>query len=116
MERQRYPSDLTDAEWQRIEPLIPPASQGGRPRTVYVREIINAICYLQQTRCSWRAIPGGFPRPSSVRHYYDRWRFDGTWERIQRVLRDETGSERRALGSSAPRVRQECLTYMGVNV
>ena len=89
MERQRYPSDLTDAEWQRIEPLIPPASQGGRPRTVDVREIVNAIRYLLQTRCSWRAIPGDLPDPSSVRYYYDRWRVDGTWGRVEQVLREE---------------------------
>jgi transposase len=81
-----YPSDLTDAEWQRLQSLIPPPGKGGRPRTLDVREVVNAILYLVDTNCGWRGIPAAFPNRASVRHYYDRWRQDGTWDRVQAAL------------------------------
>ena len=81
-----YPSDLTDAEWQRIEPLIPPPVAGGRPRTLSMRQIVNALLYRQGTHCRWRDLPATFPHRSSVRHYHDCWLLDGTWQRIQSVL------------------------------
>ena len=55
--RLRYPSDLTDDEWQFIEPLIPPAKRGGRRREVNVREVMNGVMYVLSTGCQWRAIP-----------------------------------------------------------
>ena len=53
----RYPSDLTDAEWALVEPAIPPAKRGGRPRDVNVREVLNAIFYVLSTGCQWQALP-----------------------------------------------------------
>src|SRR6476660_2238256 len=54
---QRYPSDLTDAEWALVEPMIPPAKRGGRPRDVNLREVLNAILYVLATGCQWQALP-----------------------------------------------------------
>ncbi len=87
MNRQRYPSDLSAAQWARIAPLIPPAKAGGRPRTVNIREIINAIFYLNKTGCQWRSLPHDLPHWSTV-HTYDRnWRLTGVWDRIHDALR-----------------------------
>jgi len=81
-----YPSDLTDAQWQLIQALMPPAWSGGRRRIVDLREVVNAILYLLATECGWREIPPDFPNRSSVRHYFDRWRADGTWDRVATLL------------------------------
>ncbi len=56
-----YPSDLTDQEWARLSPLIPPAKEGGRPRTTDMRDVLNAIFYVDRTGCQWRALPHDFP-------------------------------------------------------
>src|SRR5215210_6879656 len=72
----RYPSDLTDDEWARIEPLISPAKRGGNRRHVDVREVMNGIMYVLSTGCQWRAIPKDLPPRSTVFHYFDRWSWD----------------------------------------
>jgi len=77
---------VTDDQWQRIAPLIPAPGHGGRRRALAMRDVVNAILYLQHTNCGWRDLPRHFPKPSSVRTYYDRWRKDGTWERIHALL------------------------------
>jgi len=82
----RYPSDLTDAEWLHIEPLIPPAKHGGRKRTVDLREIVNGIMYVLSTGCQWRAIPKDLPPRSTVNNYFALWSWDGTIDRIHDVL------------------------------
>lgn len=89
MERKPYASDLTDAQWKLIEPMIPPEKWGGRTRDVSLREVFNGILYLSRTGCQWRAIPHDLPNRSTVRHYYDRFRDDGTWQKIHDVLREE---------------------------
>ncbi len=86
---QCYPSDLTDQEWAILEPLIPPAKPGGRPRSVEMRAVINAIFYVDRTGCQWRALPHEFPPWSTVWTYFRTWRNDGTWERIHTVLREQ---------------------------
>jgi putative transposase len=88
MERKPYPTDVTDAPWALIEPLIPAAKPGGRPRTVDMREVINALFYLSRAGCAWRLLPHDFPPWSTVHEYYWRWRRDGTWERIHDTLRE----------------------------
>jgi transposase len=75
----RYASDTTDAEWRTIEGLLPPPRQLGRPRTVDLRTIVNAILYILATGCQWRALPINFPPRSTVQGYFYRWRDDGTW-------------------------------------
>jgi transposase len=82
----RYPSDLTDEEWELIKPEIPPAKRGGNKRRVDVREIINAILYVLSTGCQWRAIPKDLPPRSTVHDYFDLWVYDGTLDRIHFAL------------------------------
>jgi transposase len=82
----RYPSDLSDAEWALVEPLIPPAKKGGDKRTVNLREVVNALLYVLSTGCQWRAIPKDLPPRSTVYDYFDLWTYDGTLERIHHVL------------------------------
>ena len=89
MERKAYPSDLTDEQWRLIEPMIPPEKWGGRTRSVPMRQVPDGILYLSRTGCQWRAIPRDLPHPSTVRHYYDRFRSDGTWEKIHDRLREK---------------------------
>ena len=93
----RYPSDLTDAEWTLIAPLIPPAKRGGRKRSVDVREVLNGIFYVLSTGCQWAAMPKDLPPKSTVHDYFDLWEWDGTLERIHHELyvaiRDQAGRE-----------------------
>ena len=93
----RYPSDLSDAEWVLVEPLIPPAKRGGRPRKVNVREVLNAIFYVLSTGCQWAALPRDLPPRSTVWDYLDLWDWDGTISRIHHVLyvecREKAGRE-----------------------
>jgi putative transposase len=89
MNRLLYPTDLTDAQWQLLAPLIPPAKSGGRPRTNDMREIVNAILYILRGGCSWRMMPHDLPPWSTVWGYFRRWRQDGTWERIHDALRPQ---------------------------
>jgi transposase len=93
----RYPSDVTDEEWELIKPQIAPAKHGGRKRAVDEREIVNAIMYVLSTGCQWRALPKDFPPRSTVWHYLDLWSYDGTLERIHHELyvkcREKAGRE-----------------------
>ena len=82
----RYPSDLTDDEWNLVEPLIPPGKSGGGKRTVIMREVVNGLMYVLSTGCQWRAIPKDLPPKSSVYDYFDLWTYDGTLERIHHAL------------------------------
>jgi transposase len=85
----RYPSDLTEQEWTLLEPLLPPSKPGGRPRSTEMREVLNALFYLDRTGCQWRALPKDFPPWPTVWTYFRKWRNDGTWERIHRALREQ---------------------------
>jgi putative transposase len=91
---QSYPSDLTDEQWAILEPLIPAAKPGGRPRSVDMREVINAIFYVDRTGCQWRALPHDFPPWSTVWTYFRTWRNDGTWEHIHTALREQVRVKR----------------------
>jgi transposase len=82
----RYPSDLTDAEWALVAPLIPPAKRGGRRRTVDVREVLNGIFYVLSTGCQWRALPKDLPPRSTVHEYLQLWDWDGTLVRLHHAL------------------------------
>ena len=87
MYRKPYPSDLTDAQWQELAPLLPAAKPGGRPRAVDMREVINAILYVLRSGCTWRMVPHDLPPWSTAWGYFRRWRKNGTWERIHDALR-----------------------------
>ncbi len=87
MNREPYPSDLTDAQWLELAPLIPLSKPGGRPRTVDMREVINGILYVLRSGCTWRMMPHDLPPWSTAWGYFRRWRKDGTWERIHDALR-----------------------------
>jgi putative transposase len=88
MARKAYKSDLTNEEWQIIEPLIPPPKPGGHPRTVDIREVVNAIFYLLRTGCSWEMLPHDFPPYSTVYYYFRRWQ-RRLWEQLNQVLREQ---------------------------
>ncbi|MBW4607828.1 MAG: IS5 family transposase [Hassallia sp. WJT32-NPBG1] len=87
MSRKPYPTDLTDKEWQILQPLIPPPKTGGRPRTVDMREILNAILYVQHSGCSWRQLPHDLPSWPTVYDYFRIWSLSGVWKRICQALR-----------------------------
>ena len=82
----RYPSDLTDAEWDLVKPLIPPAKRGGRKREVVVRDVLNGILYVLSTACQWRALPKDLPPRSTAHGYFQRWDYDGTLMNIHDAL------------------------------
>jgi putative transposase len=86
--RKPYPTDLSDAEWNYIEPHLPPPKGRGRPRIHSFREILDAIFYILRSGCQWRLLPHDFPRWPTVYHYFRKWRIDGTWEKINRALRE----------------------------
>lgn len=88
MNRKPYPTDLTDARWFILEPLVPSAKHGGRSRSVCMREVFNAIFYFLRAGCAWRMLPHDLPPWQTVYGYFRQWRQDGTWERINDALRE----------------------------
>ena len=82
----RYPSDMTDAEWALVAPLIPPGRRGGRKRSVDVREVLNAIFYVLATGCQWQALPKDLPPKSTAHFYFSLWDWDGTLQAIHEAL------------------------------
>jgi putative transposase len=88
MKRKPYPSDLSDAQWAILEPLMPKAKQSGCPRRVYLREVINAIFYIFCGGCAWRMIPHEFLAWKTVYHYFHLWRVTGVWQQINQTLRE----------------------------
>ena len=82
----RYPSDVTDAEWALIAPLIPPSRRGGRKREVNVRNLVDGLMYVLSTGCQWRSIPKDLPPKSTVFRYFCEWNRDGTLDRIHHAL------------------------------
>jgi putative transposase len=83
-----YQSDLTDAEWAILEPLLPQPDpkKGGRPRNYTHREILNAIFYIEKSGCQWRMLPREFPPWNLVWQYFRRWRNEGLLEKIRLTL------------------------------
>jgi putative transposase len=86
--RKTYPTDLSDAEGTYIEPHILAPKEHGRPRVHSLREILDAIFYLVRSGCQWRMLPHEFPRWPTVYYYFREWRIGGTWERINRAIRE----------------------------
>jgi putative transposase len=84
-----YPSDLTDAQFARLGPLLPKAKPGGRPRKVNLHDVVNAIRYVDRTGCQWRALPVDYGPWSTAYDYVRQWRTDGTWQRLNDALREQ---------------------------
>jgi putative transposase len=82
----RYASDMTDAEWSLLAPFLPAPRRTGRPRTVDLRAVVNAILYILATGCQWRALPKDFPPRSTVQYYFYGWRDQRIWRRINLAL------------------------------
>lgn len=101
MPRLPYTSDLTDAEWAILEPLIPPPRPGGRPVKHARREIVNAIRYVLRSGEAWRLLPHDLPPWQTVYFYFRVWRIDGTWERANATLRRQV--RQRAGRAAEPR-------------
>lgn len=100
-----YTSNLSQDQWELLEPLIPSAKIGGRPRQVSIWLVLNAIFYVLTQGCTWRNLPGDFPRWQTVYTYFRNWRIDGTWVQIHDRLREWTHCSTRAL--SQP-IRSDC--------
>jgi len=90
--RKHYPSDLDDAEWALIEPLLPPLIEKGWGAACrwHRRDVVDAIFYVLKTGCPWRDLPGDFPQWNSVWKWFRLWRLDGTWVRVHDTLREQT--------------------------
>lgn len=86
--RKLYKTDLTDEQWSVVEPLIPPAKQGGRHRTVDIREVLNTIFYQNKTGCQWDMLPHDLLPKSTVYDYFKAWRDDGTLQKLLDTLRE----------------------------
>lgn len=93
--RKPYSTDLTDEQWAIVQPLIPPAKSGGRPRTIDMREVFNTLFYQNRTGCQWDLLPHDLLPKSSVWDYFKQWRDDGTWQRMLDALRQQV---RQAVG------------------
>jgi transposase len=87
--RRRYPSDLTNEQWELIEPLLPPIKTGGRPEKHPRRAIVDAILYVVRTGCSWRQLPADFPPWQTVYWYFGRWERAKATEKILLVVREQ---------------------------
>jgi len=88
-----YPSDLTDKQWAKLEPLlhVPRGRRhaGGRPRKYELRRVVDALLYVVKTGCQWRQLPVDFPPWKSVHEQFRAWRDEGTWERVTKSLREQ---------------------------
>jgi putative transposase len=91
--RKAYATDLTDDQWTIMEPLIPSAKQGGRPREVDMREVVNTILYLNRTGCQWDMLPHDLLPKSTVYDYFAAWRNDGAWQGMMDSLREQVRVE-----------------------
>ena len=85
--RKAYPTDLTDPPWEVLQPLLPPAKPGGRPREVDLRAVLNTLFYLNRAGCPWDMLAHDLLPKSTVYDYFARWRDDGTWQRLLDALR-----------------------------
>jgi transposase len=90
--RAPYPTDLTDKEWALIAPYVPKAKPGGHPEDYPKREILNGLCYLRRSGCSWRMLPHDLPPWRTVYYYFWSWRKDGTWQLLHDLLRGDVST------------------------
>jgi len=86
-QRKPYPSDLSDAEWEILKPLLPQAKGCGHPVEVDFREILNGIFYVQRTGCQWEMMPHDLPPYSTVYGYFKKWQRKGVWQKMHDEVR-----------------------------
>ena len=98
--RKAYRSDLTDQEWELIRKFVPAPKPGPNPRKYSPREIVNAIRYKLRTGCPWEYLPHDLPPWKSVSDYFYLWRDDGTWKRLNDILRKAGAKGPRAVSGS----------------
>ena len=110
--RKAYPSDLTDAQWTIVEPLIPAPryTRGGRPRELDMREVLNTLLYLNRSGCQWEMLPHDLLPKSSVYDYFAQWRDDGTWTKMVAALRERVRRE----AGRAPTPSAACIDSQSV--
>ncbi len=96
-ERKPYSTDLTDAQWQHLEPLIAAVRRGGRPARYSRREIVNAILYITRNGCAWRNLPHDLPPWALVYNYFWHWQQQGIWRTVHDQL---VGDLRQKMGRS----------------
>src|SRR4029434_2846032 len=93
MPNEPYSTNLTDAAWVLIAPLLPAARTGVRPRTTDLRAVLNAIFYLLRTGCQWRLLPREFPAWGTVYHYFRTWQNTGVWTGLHRTIYEQAGKQ-----------------------
>ena len=97
--RESYPSDLTDEQWEIVKPYLEREPGGpGAPTRVDIREVADALFYLDRTGCPWRFLPHDFPKWATIHYYFEQWKYDGTWRRVNDLLRR---ADRESEGRSA---------------
>ncbi len=89
-----YPTDLTDEQWAVLAPLVARRAGPGRPPTVSLRAVVNALLYMARAGCPWRLLPREFPHWTAVRYYFDKWTQDGTWAEVNRRLVEQAREQR----------------------
>ena len=115
MGSKRYSTDLSDAEWEYLRTYLPTPRKRGRPRTHSLRAILDAIFYVLKSGCPWRLLPRDFPPWKTVYDWFRRWRIDGTWERLNAVLRERLrASSGRSVRPSAGIVDSQSAKTTGV--
>jgi transposase len=91
--RKRYPTDLSDAQWEKLAPLIPETSPNATCETIPRRELVNGVLYVLRTGCAWRHMPHDLPNGKTVYHYFRQWKLQGVWEQAMTALRKQTRQE-----------------------
>src|SRR5829696_8117392 len=116
MESKKYATDLSDDEWDYIEPYLPAPTGRGRPKIHGSRAILNAIFYVLRSGCPWRLLPRDFPPWKPVYDWFRKWRIDGTFERLNAALRERlrTRSGRNPRPTSAGIVDSQSAKTTGV--
>ena len=97
MKRKTYPTDLSCQQWKLLETMLPPPEQFGRKRSVNLRRIFDALCYLARAGCQWRMLPKEYPKWQTVYCYFRRWR-QSQWfitinDKLRRRLRATVGRD-----------------------
>ena len=110
--RQAYPSDLTNEQWSLLEPLLPPERTDGlgRPREADLREVVNAILFINRSGCQWDMLPHDLLPKSTVYGYFAQWRDDGTWQKLIDALRTQV----RVAASRQPTPSAACIDSQSV--